>query len=96
LAVAELSRGFLATDLARAIELATGLDHQFTHLHVAIDHAAANDLQALGLYISSELATDHDPFGLHLSLELAGLANRDFGIGFHRAFDLSIDMQAVA
>jgi hypothetical protein len=94
--MAKLAWGFLAADLAGAVEAGPGFDHQLTDHDRAVDLSGGDDFQALGIDITGKAATDHDPLGIDLAFHAALFTNRDFAFGLDRAFDPAVDMETVA
>ena len=92
----ELAWGLLATNLARAVELRPGFDHQFTDHDIAVDSPAGGDFQTLGLDATLELPADQDSAGLDLTLDTALLPDGNLGIGAYRALEMTINVQIVA
>lgn len=87
---------FLLTNAAVAVELPTGLDHQFADHHIALDPAAGNDLQPSGRNTALETAADVEALGFDFTFDPALLTNGDFRFGADRALDMAVDVQVIA
>jgi hypothetical protein len=94
----QLPRGsrFLLTNPAIAVELPTGLDHQFADHDIALDSPAGNDLQPSGRNAALESAADVEALGFDFTFDPALLANGDFRLGADRALDMAVDVQVIA
>lgn len=94
--MADLARGFLFANLAAAIELGAGLDHQFADRDIAADLTAGGNFEALGVNGSLEAATDQDAFGRDFAVDGSLLADRDLRFAADGALEATVYVQAVA
>lgn len=86
----------MLTNPAVAVELPTGLDHQFVDHHITLDPAAGNDLQPSSRNTALETAADVEALGFDFTFDPALIANGDFSFGADCAFDMAVDVQVVA
>ncbi len=93
--MADAAGGFVALDLAGAVKLRTGLDHELTDRNRPGDAARGHDFEPLSIDFAGKPATDQNLGGRDIAFEIALLTNRDFGFRLHVAFDVAVDVQVV-
>lgn len=73
-----------------------GLDDQLRDGHVAVDPAAGDDLEPLGVDPALEAPADEHLAGIEVALDPALFADRHLRFAVDGALELAVDVQVVA